>query len=135
MNLPEPIHPTGWLRPNGYAHAMSAEGRVIAIAGQVGWNPKNGAIDSDDFATQCAQALRNVVDALWAAGAGPEHLVRLTWFITSKAEYMSSRELLGVAYREIMGRNYPAMSVVVVAGLLEDRAKVEIEATAVIGDR
>jgi enamine deaminase RidA (YjgF/YER057c/UK114 family) len=127
-----PIHPPGWMKPSGYAHAMTASGQVIAIAGQVGWNPKNGAIESDDFATQSAQALRNIVDVLKAAGAGPEHLVRLTWFITSKADYLRSREALGVAYREIMGRNYPAMSVVVVAGLLEERAKVEIEATAVV---
>jgi enamine deaminase RidA (YjgF/YER057c/UK114 family) len=135
MSDPKPIHPPGWMKPNGYAHAMSASGgRVIAIAGQVGWNPANGAIESDDFATQCAQALRNIVDVLNAAGAGPEHLVRLTWFVTSRSEYFSSRSELGAAYREIMGRNYPAMTVVVVTGLLEERAKVEIEATAVIGD-
>ena len=135
MSDPKPIHPRGWMTPNGYAHAMSASGRVVALAGQVGWNPANGAIESDDFALQAAQALRNIVAALEAAGAGPEHLVRLTWFVTSKSAYMSSREALGVAYREIIGRYYPAMSVVVVAGLLEERAKVEIEATAVIGDR
>jgi enamine deaminase RidA (YjgF/YER057c/UK114 family) len=134
MSAAKPIHPAGWMKPSGYAHAMSADGRVIAIAGQVGWNPKNGVIESDDFAAQSGQALRNIVDALKAAGAGPEHLVRLTWFITSKAEYMRSREALGVAYRAIIGSNYPAMSVVVVAGLLEDGAKVEIEATAVMGD-
>jgi enamine deaminase RidA (YjgF/YER057c/UK114 family) len=132
MTDPKPITPPGWMKPSGYAHAMSASGRVIAIAGQVGWNPANGAIESDDFATQAAQALRNIVAALQAAGAGPEHLVRLTWFVTSRDEYMHSREALGVAYREIMGRNYPAMSVVVVLGLLEERAKIEIEATAVL---
>ena len=134
MNLPKPINPAGWMKPNGFAHGMSVsgEGRVIVLAGQVGWNPSNGAIESDDFAAQCAQALRNIVTALKAAGAGPEHLVRLTWFITSRAEYFSARQQLGAAYREIIGRNYPAMTVVVVTALLEERAKVEIEATAVV---
>ena len=131
---PKPVHPAGWMKPSGYSHGMSAEGRIIVTAGQVGWNPVNGAIESDDFAEQAAQALRNVVDVLRAAGAGPQHLVRLTWFVTSRDEYRRSREALGAAYREIVGRSFPAMSVVVVSGLLEERAKVEIEATAVVGD-
>jgi enamine deaminase RidA (YjgF/YER057c/UK114 family) len=121
------------MKPSGYAHGVSATGRVIVTAGQVGWNPSNGAIESDDFAQQAAQALRNVVAVLRAAGAGPEHLVRLTWFITHRAEYMRARKALGAAYREIVGQNFPAMSVIVVSGLLEERAKVEIEATAVLG--
>ena len=105
---------------------------MIVTAGQVGWNPKNGAIESDDFAEQAAQALRNIVAVLRAASAAPEHLVRLTWFITNREDYMRARKTLGVSYREIIGQNFPAMSVVVVAGLLEERAKVEIEATAVV---
>ena len=131
-NEPKPINPPGWMKPSGYAHAMSGSGRIVAIAGQVGWNPANGAIESDDFATQSAQALRNIVAALQAAGAGPEHLVRLTWFVTNRAEYYRAREALGVAYREIMGGHYPAMTLVIVDALLEERAKVEIEATAVL---
>ena len=126
-----PVHPPGWARPSGFTHGMSAQGRVIVTAGQVGWNPENGAIESDDFADQAAQALRNVVTILRAAGAGPQHLVRLTWFVTSRDEYWNARPALGAAYREIIGKNYPAMSVIVVSGLLETRAKVEIEATAV----
>jgi enamine deaminase RidA (YjgF/YER057c/UK114 family) len=129
---PKPIHPDGWMKPSGYAHGMTANGRVIVTAGQVGWNPANGAIESDDFAEQTAQALRNVVAVLRAAGAGPEHLVRLTWFVTSRDEYWKARPALGKAYREIIGQSFPAMSVIVVSALLEERAKVEIEATAVV---
>jgi enamine deaminase RidA (YjgF/YER057c/UK114 family) len=123
------------MKPSGYSYGVSApEGRIIVTAGQVGWNPSNGAIESDDFAEQAAQALRNVVAVLRAAGAGPEHLVRLTWFITRRAEYMRARKALGAAYLEIVGQNFPAMSVIVVSGLLEEQAKVEIEATAVVPD-
>lgn len=127
-----PVHPVGWMKPSGYAHGVSATGRVIVTAGQVGWNPATGAIESDDFAAQTAQALRNVIAVLRAADAGPEHLVRLTWFITDRDEYMNARKALGAAYREIVGQNFPAMSVIVVSALLEERAKVEIEATAVV---
>jgi enamine deaminase RidA (YjgF/YER057c/UK114 family) len=126
------IHPNGWMKPSGYSHGMVAEGRLIVTAGQVGWNPTNGTIETDDFAKQCAQALRNIVAILQDAGASPEHLVRLTWFVTSREEYMTARPTLGTAYRLIIGESYPAMSVVVVAGLLDARAKVEIEATAVL---
>jgi enamine deaminase RidA (YjgF/YER057c/UK114 family) len=129
---PTVLYPEGWMKPNGYAHGVAASGRVIVTAGQVGWNPVNGAIESDDFAMQTAQALRNVVAVLRSAGAGPEHLVRLTWFITDRDEYFAAQKALGAAYREIIGRHYPAMSVVVVSALLEERAKVEIEATAVV---
>ena len=132
MTLPKPIQPDGWMKPSGYAHGMSATGRVVVTAGQIGWNPSSGAIDSDDFVTQAAQALRNVVAVLRADGAGPEHIVRLTWFVVDAGEYMASRAKLGEAYREVMGRHFPAMSVVVVKGLLEPRAKVEIEATGVV---
>ena len=125
------VHPKGWMKPSGYSHAMSGEGRLIVTAGQVGWNPVNGAIESDDFAMQAGQALRNVVALVEAAGAKKEDLIRLTWFVTSRDEYLASRPKLGAIYREILGKNYPAMSVVVVAGLLEARAKVEIEGTAI----
>jgi enamine deaminase RidA (YjgF/YER057c/UK114 family) len=111
---------------------MAATGRLVVTAGQVGWDPATGAFASDDFAEQTAQALRNVVAVLAAAGAGPERLVRLTWYVTSREEYLAARREIGRAWREIVGRVYPAMAVVVVAGLVEERAKVEIEATAVV---
>jgi enamine deaminase RidA (YjgF/YER057c/UK114 family) len=111
---------------------MAATGRIIVTAGQIGWNPATGTFATDDFAAQTAQALRNVVAVLHAAGAEPEHLVRLTWYVTSRSEYAAARHAIGAAYREIVGRHYPAMSVIVVSALLEDRAKVEIEATAVV---
>ena len=132
--MSEPLNPDGWAAPRGYAHGMSAPGggRIIVTAGQVGWDPATGRFTTDDFAAQCAQALRNVVDVLRVGGAGPEHLVRLTWFILSAQEYTSARTSLGAVYREIIGRHYPAMSVVVVSALLEPRAKVEIEAMAVV---
>ena len=126
------IHPDGWMKPSGYAHGVTASGRIIVTAGQVGWNPSNGAIESNEMADQAAQALRNVVAVLRSAGAGPEHLVRLTWFVTDIDEYLISRKALGVAYREIVGQTFPAMSVIGVSALAEKRAKVEIEATAVV---
>lgn len=129
---PEAIEPEGWVQPVGYANGMHAVGRLVVTAGQVGWDPVSGTFASDDFAAQTAQALRNVVAVLRAGGAGPEHLVRLTWYVTSRNEYAAARRAVGAAYREIIGRHYPAMSVIVVSALLEERAKVEIEATAVV---
>ena len=129
---PETIEPEGWAAPIGYANGVSAEGRIIVTAGQVGWNPATSRFESDDLAVQAKQALRNVADVLRAGGAEPRQLVRLTWYIISRDEYMGARAAIGAAYREIIGKHYPAMSVVVVAGLLEPRAKVEIEATAVV---
>jgi enamine deaminase RidA (YjgF/YER057c/UK114 family) len=126
------LHPHGWRAPVGYADGVSASGRMIVTAGQIGWNPATGEFESDDFAAQTAQALRNIVAVLHAGGAKPEHLVRLTWFVTSREEYSAARKAIGVAYREIIGLRFPAMSVVVVSGLVEPRAKVEIEATAVV---
>jgi len=128
------IHPAGWAKPVGYANAVAARGRQIFVAGQVGWDPLTATFASDDFAAQTRQALANVAAVLRAAGAEPRHLVRLTWFVTSRAEYMAARLQIGVAYREILGAHYPAMSLVVVSGLVEERAKVEIEATAVVPD-
>ena len=127
------LRPEGWRAPVGYADGVSASGRLIVTAGQVGWNPVTAQFESDDFAVQTAQALRNVVAVLAAGGARPEHLVRLTWFVTSREEYSAARKAIGAAYREIIGTRFPAMSVIVVSGLVEPRAKVEIEATAVVG--
>ena len=127
----EILQPAGWGRPRGYANGIAAEGRQIFISGQIGWNAEE-KLESEELAAQVRQALANVVAVLGAAGAKPEHLVRLTWYVTSREEYCASLEGIGAAYREIIGRHFPAMSVVVVAGLLEPRAKVEIEATAVL---
>lgn len=120
-----------WPRPSGFSDVVSASGRVIVTAGMIGWDPETQEIETDNFASQTAQALRNIVAALRAADAGPEHLVRLTWYVTNRDEYIAAREGIGLAYREIIGKHYPAMAVVV-AGLLEPRAKVEIEAMAVV---
>lgn len=124
--------PDGWPRPNGYANGMAVTGRIIVVAGQIGWNPIKQRIENDDFTLQVRQALVNVEAVLRTGGAIPTDLVRLTWFITDRDEYIRSREAIGRAYRALFGEHYPTMSVIVVAGLLEPRAKVEIEATAVI---
>lgn len=126
------LQPEGWANPKGYSNGMAAEGRLVFTAGQIGWNPETCQFETDDFAAQTEQALKNVVAVLRAAGAEPRHLVRLTWYITDKAAYLGAQREIGKAYREVIGKNFPAMAVVVVAGLLEDRAKVEIEATAVV---
>ena len=128
----EIVRPDGWPRGAGYADGVAARGRVVAVAGQIGWDPVTQRFASDDLGEQAARALENVVAVLRAAGAGPERLVRLTWFVTSRAEYVAARARIGEAYRAAIGRHYPAMSVVIVSGLLEERAKVEIEATAVL---
>lgn len=130
--LPDPIDPPDWPRPSGYSNAMVATGRVIALAGQIGWDPRTRKLVSDDFVAQVRQALLNVTKVLQAAGAGPQEVVRLTWFITDKQAYVTRQQEVGAAYREVMGKHFPAMSVVVVSALVEDRAKVEIEATAVL---
>jgi enamine deaminase RidA (YjgF/YER057c/UK114 family) len=127
----EVLQPPGWPRPRGYANGIAAQGRQVFVSGQIGWNAEQQIV-SDELAAQVRQALANVVAVLACAGAAPEHLVRLTWYVTSRAEYCASIDGIGAAYREIIGRHFPAMSVVVVAGLLEPRAKVEIEATAVL---
>lgn len=127
----EVLQPPGWTRPRGYANGIAAEGRQVHVAGQIGWDAEQRFV-SDDFAAQVRQALANVVAVLACAGAGPEHIVRMTWYVTSRDQYNAALAGIGASYRELIGRNYPAMSVVVVAGLLEPRAKVEIEATAVV---
>lgn len=131
------LQPEGWLQPKGYANGIAAgaaEGRLVFTGGQIGWNPATCQFETDDFVEQVAQTLRNVAAVLKAAGAEPRHLVRLTWYITDKAAYLANQKEIGRAYREVMGKHFPAMAVVVVAGLLEDRAKVEIEGTAVVGE-
>jgi enamine deaminase RidA (YjgF/YER057c/UK114 family) len=127
----EVLQPPGWAKARGYANGIAAQGRLVFVAGQIGWDADQ-RFASDDFAAQLRQALANVVAVLACADAKPEHVVRMTWYVTSRDEYNASLAEVGAAWRELMGRNFPAMSVVVVAGLLEPRAKVEIEATAVV---
>lgn len=132
--LPTSIAPDGWPRPSGYANGMSARGRLIVTAGQIGWDPATMTFPDETFPGQCAQALRNVMAVVRAAGAEAEHLVRLTWYVTSRDEYNAALRDIGASYRAIVGKHYPAMAVVIVAGLVEPKAKVEIEATAVVPD-
>jgi enamine deaminase RidA (YjgF/YER057c/UK114 family) len=127
----EILHPKHWKPARGYANGVAAEGRMVFTGGIIGWNADQ-VFETDDFAGQVAQALRSIVEVLACAGARPEHLVRLTWYVTDKAEYLASLKALGAAYQQIIGRHYPAMALVQVVALVEDRAKVEIEATAVI---
>ena len=131
MTVHETLDPAGWKPARGYANGVAATGRTVFLGGMIGWNGQQ-EFESDDFVDQAAQALRNVVEVLAVAGAGPEHLVRLTWFVTSRDEYVSRLADLGAAYREIIGRHYPAMTLVQVVALVERQAKVEIEATAVL---
>jgi enamine deaminase RidA (YjgF/YER057c/UK114 family) len=125
------VNPEHWLRPKGYNNGVIAEGKILAIAGQIGWNERNEFV-SDNFLDQAAQALRNVVAVVRAAGGAPSNIVRLTWYVIDKHEYLAAARELGVAYKEILESHYPAMTLVQVAALLEDRALVEIEATAVL---
>ena len=125
------LHPKNWAPTSGFANGVAAEGRQIFVAGQVGWNVRQEIVD-DDFVAQVAQALRNIVDILAEADARPEHLVRLTWYITDKREYIARSREVGEAYRRVVGRHFPAMTLVQVTALVDDRAKVEIEATAVV---
>jgi len=127
------LQPDGWPRPRGYANGMSARGRQIHVAGQIGWNAQQQMV-SADFVEQAKQAMRNVVDVLACDGAIPAHLVRLTWYVTDRDQYIERGAALGAAYREIFGRVYPAMSAVQVCALMEADALVEIEATAIVPD-
>ncbi len=127
----EILQPPGWKRPKGYSNGVAASGRMVFIAGQVGWNADE-VFESDVFADQFRQALINVVAVLHEAGAGPEHIVRMTMYFTDKREYLDQLAEVGAAYRATIGRNYPAMAAVEVSALMEDRARVEIEATAVV---
>ena len=128
------VEPPGWAPARGYANGVSAQGRLVFVAGQIGWNAAQ-QFESDDFVAQAAQALANIAAVLAAAGARPEHVVRLTWYVVDKREYLASLSALAAPYRAVMGRHYPAMTAVEVKALIEDRARVEIEATAVVPDR
>ncbi len=125
------LQPAGWKRAKGYSNGVAARGELIVVAGQVGWNERE-EFASADFADQAAQALKNIVAVLAEAGSRPEHLVRLTWYIADKRDYLASQKELGAHYREIIGKHFPAMSVIEVAGFIEEGAKLEIEATAVV---
>ncbi|HYP82474.1 RidA family protein [Variovorax sp.] len=125
--------PEGWPRPKGYANGVMARGRQVYIAGMIGWDAQ-GVFHSDDFAQQARQALQHIADVLREAGGKPEHIVRMTWYVTDKREYLAAGREIGQAFREIIGSYNAAMTAVQVSALIEDRAKVEIEATAVIPD-
>ena len=127
------LQPEGWAPAKGYANGIAARGTQIYVGGQIGWNAQQ-QFETDDFIEQTQQALRNIAAVLKEAGAGPEHMVRMTWYVIDRVEYNSRLKELGGVYREVMGKNFPAMSCVQVAALMEARAKVEIEVTAVLPD-
>jgi len=127
------LQPPGWPEPRGYANGIEASGRLVFVGGQIGWD-ETGAFGAADLPGQVRQALLNIVAVLAEAGAGPADVARLTWYVTDRDEYAAHLKEIGAAYREVMGRVYPAMAVVAVAGLIEASAKVEIEATAVVPD-
>jgi enamine deaminase RidA (YjgF/YER057c/UK114 family) len=130
MNI---LQPPGWASPRGYSNGVAAHGRFVAIAGQIGWDAQC-QFTSDDFAQQARQALQNIVDVLAVAGGTPQDIVRMTWYVVDKGEYLRAAKAVGSAYRELIGAHYPAMTAVEVKALIEDRARVEIEATAIIPD-
>ena len=127
------LQPPGWPRPRGYANGISARGRQVHVAGQIGWNER-GVLAGSDLVAQARQALRNIVAILAEDGARPEHLVRLTWYVVDRAAYLAAAKPLGEAYREVIGTHFPAMSAVEVSALMEPGAVIEIEATAVVPD-
>jgi enamine deaminase RidA (YjgF/YER057c/UK114 family) len=127
------LQPPAWARPKGFSHGISAKGRIVFVSGMVGWDAK-GKFMSEDFAGQARQALKNIVEVLAEAHARPEHIARMTWYVVDKKEYLAASKELGTAYREIIGRHYPAMTAVEVSALIENKARVEIEVTAVIPD-
>jgi enamine deaminase RidA (YjgF/YER057c/UK114 family) len=125
------LQPASWARPRGYSNGIEAEGRTVFVAGQIGWN-ENGEFREHTLGGQFRQALKNVLAVLKEAGAGPEHIARMTMFVTSREEYLCTRPQLGETWKELMGKNFPAMAVIIVSGFVEPEAKIEIEATAVI---
>ncbi len=127
------LQPAGWKQPKGYANGIVAQGRMVFTGGMIGWNAEE-QFETDEFAGQAEQALCNIVAVLAVTGGRPEHIVRLTWYVTDKQEYLSQQKQLGAAYRRVIGDHFPAMALVQVVALVEDRAKVEIEATAVLPD-
>ncbi len=127
------LQPPDWAEPKGYANGIMARGALIFVGGQIGWNAAQ-QFESDDFIAQTRQALINIAAVLKAGGAGPEHMVRMTWYVKDRVEYSARLKELGSVYREVMGKNFPAMTCVEVSGLVEDRARIEIEVTAVLPD-
>ncbi len=125
------LQPAGWKKPVGYANGIVASGRLVFVAGQIGWNAEC-RFETDDFVEQTRQALANVVAVVAEAGGGPEHIVSMTWYLTRKGDYLENLRAVGQAWREVLGRHFPAIAAVEVAGLMEDRAKIEIQAMAVI---
>ena len=125
------LQPAGWAQPKGYANGVTAEGRLVFVGGQIGWNRQN-RFEAHDLVSQVRQTLQNIVDVLAEAGAKPEHVVSLTWYLTDKKDYLDNLASIGKVYRDVMGRHFPAMAVVQVTALIEDDAKVEIQATAVV---
>ena len=131
--MSEILQPDGWAKPSGYANGVAARGKSIFIAGQIGWNGQC-VFESDDLVAQIGQTLRNITAVAAAGGAGPEHIVSMTWFLLDRKEYSTRLREIGVVYRDVMGRCFPAMTAIQVSGLIEDRAKVEIQAIAVVPD-
>ena len=127
------LQPPGWAKPAGYANGVSAHGRVVHVAGQIGWN-KDSRFETDDFVRQVKQSLQNIVAVLACDDARPEHIVSMTWYFTSRREYLDNLKVVGEAYRETIGRHFPAMTAIEVSALMEDRAKVEIQAVAIVPD-
>jgi enamine deaminase RidA (YjgF/YER057c/UK114 family) len=125
------LQPADWAKPKGFSNGIAASGRQVFVAGQIGWDGQCNFV-GDDFVSQAAQALRNIVAVLAEAGARPEHITRMNWYVLDKQEYLGAGRALGLAYREIIGRHYPAMTAVQVVALIEDRARLEIEVTAVV---
>jgi enamine deaminase RidA (YjgF/YER057c/UK114 family) len=125
------LQPPGWAKPKGYTNGIVAQGRLVFVAGQVGWD-ETGTFQVHDFAGQVHQCLKNTLTVLAEAGAGPEHIVRMTWYITDREEYLANLESMGRVYRELMGRHFPTMTMVEVTALIESEAKVEVETTAVV---
>jgi enamine deaminase RidA (YjgF/YER057c/UK114 family) len=125
------LQPEGWAKPIGYANGVAATGRQVFVGGQIGWNGQC-QFETDDFVGQVKQTLQNVVAVLAEAGAGPEHITTMTWYFTDKTEYLGNLKGIGQVYREIIGKHFPAMAAMQVVALVEDRAKIEIQATAVI---
>ncbi|WEK00968.1 MAG: RidA family protein [Candidatus Sphingomonas phytovorans] len=134
MSVHDILQPPGRVRPKGYANGIAARGRMVFTAGVIGWNAEE-VIETEDFVGQFRQVIINTLAILAEAGAGPEHIVRMTWYITDRDEYLAAGREIGAVYREMLGRNFPAMAVVIVAGLIERRAKLEIETTAVVPER
>lgn len=125
------LQPAGWIKPLGYANGIVASGRLVFVGGQIGWNAQ-GQFETDDFVGQARQTLENVVAVVAEAGGRPEHIVTMTWYVTDKREYQANLKAVGAAWREILGRHYPAIAAVEVSALMEDRAKIEIQAMAVV---